>query len=79
MNSIGTLKNTKALVQVKNFDPAMIKELRKRNKVSQGLLAKILNTSLSTVRQWESGYRQPSGPSLKLLNVIDQYGIDLLL
>lgn len=79
MNSISTVKNTNLLTQIKNFEPEMIRELRKRNKVSQGLLAKIMNTSLSTVRQWESGYRQPSGTSLKLLNIIDRHGIEALL
>jgi DNA-binding transcriptional regulator YiaG len=36
--------------------------------VSQAVLAAILNTSLSTVRQWEIGEKRPSGPSVKLLN-----------
>ena len=82
MNSISTIKNTNLSIDgmhIKNYEPTMIKELRARNKVSQGLLAKLMNTSLSTVRQWESGYRQPSGPSLKLLNIIERHGIDALL
>ncbi len=39
----------------------------------------MLNTSPSTVRQWEIGEKQPSGPSLKLLNLIDRKGLEALL
>ncbi len=37
-----------------------------------------LNTSLSTVQQWEQGKKHPNGPSLKLLNIVDQKGLDAL-
>jgi len=39
----------------------------------------VLNTSLSTVRKWEIGEKHPSGPSLKLLNLIDRRGLDAVL
>ena len=32
--------------------------------------------SLSTVRQWEIGEKQPSGPSLKLLALLDRKGME---
>lgn len=82
MATISTLRKnniSNSRFEVKFYEPQMIQELRRRNKVSQALLAKIINTSISTVQQWEIGYRQPSGPSLKLLNIIDKHGIDLLL
>jgi len=47
--------------------------------VSQAALAAILNTSLSTVRQWEIGEKRPSGPSVKLLNLLDRKGLQALL
>jgi hypothetical protein len=34
--------------------------------------------SVSTVQRWEIGEKKPSGPSLKLLNVIDKKGVDAL-
>lgn len=34
--------------------------------------------AVSTVQKWEIGEKKPSGPSLKLLNVIDQKGVDAL-
>jgi putative transcriptional regulator len=40
--------------------------------------AAFLNTSVSTVQKWEIGEKRPSGPSLKLLNVIDKKGVDVL-
>ena len=39
----------------------------------------MLNTSLSTVQKWEIGDKKPSGPSLKLLNLIERRGLDTLL
>ena len=32
----------------------------------------------STVQKWEIGAKRPSGPSLKLLNVIHTKGVDVL-
>lgn len=43
------------------------------------VLAAVLNTSASTVRKWEIGEKQPSGPSLKLLNLIDRKGLEAVL
>ena len=61
------------------YSSARIRELRNRYGVSQAVLATILNTSLSTVRQWEIGEKRPSGPSVKLLNLLDRKGLQALL
>jgi hypothetical protein len=42
------------------------------------VFAAVLNTSVSTVQKWEIGEKRPSGPSLKLLNVIERKGIKAL-
>ncbi len=52
--------------------------MRQRHKLSQAVLAAVLNTSLSTVRQWEIGDKRPSGPSLKLLDLLDRKGLESL-
>ena len=52
--------------------------MRQRARMSQAVFAAFLNTSVSTVQKWEVGEKKPSGPSLKLLNVIDQKGVDVL-
>jgi putative transcriptional regulator len=46
--------------------------------MSQAVFAAVLNTSVSTVQKWEIGEKRPSGPSLKLLNVIESKGVDAL-
>jgi putative transcriptional regulator len=38
----------------------------------------VLTTSVSTVQKWEIGEKRPSGPSLKLLDVVDRKGIEAL-
>jgi putative transcriptional regulator len=67
-----------ALPQVRELSPKQIRALRARAQMSQAVFAAFLNTSVSTVQKWEIGEKRPSGPSLKLLNVIDQKGVDAL-
>jgi putative transcriptional regulator len=47
--------------------------------VSQAVFAAVLNTSLSTVQKWEVGDKKPSGPSLKLLNLIERKGLEAII
>ena len=61
------------------YDSEKIRALRNHLKLSQSVLAAVLNTSLSTVRKWEVGDKHPSGPSLKLLNLLDRKGLDAVL
>lgn len=68
-----------SLPPVKKFSPRQIKQLRLCEKVSQIVFAKILNTTASTISQWEQGDKQPSGISLKLLNLVAQKGLQGLL
>ena len=56
--------------------PHQIKALRAKERVSQSVFAAELNTSLSTVQKWEVGDKKPSGPSLKLLNLIERKGLE---
>lgn len=56
-----------------------LKKIRLREKVSQPIFAMYLNTSPSTVRQWEQGEKHPRGTSLKLLNMIADKGLAALL
>jgi putative transcriptional regulator len=67
------------LAPVPVYSSKKIRALRTRYKLSQAVLAAVLNTSLSTVRQWEIGEKQPSGPSLKLLNLLERKGIEALI
>ena len=67
------------LPPIPSYTMARVKRLRKNLDVSQAVLASILNTSLSTVRQWEMGVKRPGGPSAKLLDLLDRKGLDALL
>ena len=63
---------------VPRFIGQQIKDLRKHLQVSQDTLARALNVSLSSVRQWEQNQKDPSGASCKLLDLINRKGINFL-
>ena len=56
-----------------------MKALRERLHLSQAVLASVLNTSLSTVREWEVGDKTPSGRSQKLLDILERKGLEAVL
>lgn len=60
------------------LSPEEIKALREKNRVSQPVFARYLNTSESTVQKWESGAKRPSGPALKLLGIVQKHGLRML-
>lgn len=64
---------------VHEMPPQKIKLLREQAHISQAVFAAVLNTSLSTVQKWEAGDKKPSGPSLKLLNLIERKGLEAVL
>ena len=55
-----------------------IKRLRLKEKASQAVFAAYLNTSVSTVQKWEIGEKKPSGPALKLLDLVERKGLKAL-
>lgn len=67
------------LAPVQDYDAEKVKALRMRLHLSQAVLASVLNTSVSTVRKWEVGDKRPSGPSQKLLDIIERKGLDCVL
>lgn len=73
-----TIKEIEALnlKAVEPMTPAQIKRLRCREKLSQAVLAKILNVTASTYQKWERGEVKPRGASLKLLRLANTHGIN---
>jgi putative transcriptional regulator len=65
--------------QLPEYDAVRIRTLREKLNVSQTVLAAVLNTSVSTIRKWEVGDKRPSGPSVKLLSLLERKGLDALL
>ena len=66
------------LPPVQELTAKQIRAIRVRSRVSQAVFAAMMNTSISTIQKWEIGAKRPSGPSLKLLNVIQRKGIGAL-
>jgi putative transcriptional regulator len=66
-------------VGVDEMSPREIRALRERANLSQAVFAAVLNTSVSTVQKWEVGAKKPSGPSLKLLQLIERKGLEAVL
>ncbi|HEY5900424.1 MAG TPA: DNA-binding transcriptional regulator [Burkholderiales bacterium] len=62
----------------KSYSAYEIKRLRLKEKASQAVFAAYLNTSVSTVQKWEIGEKKPSGPALKLLDLVDRKGLKVL-
>jgi putative transcriptional regulator len=67
------------LTPIKEFKPRQIRKIREKAEMSQTVFASALNVSASLVSQWERGEKKPSGPSLKLLALVDTKGIDAIL
>ena len=53
--------NILCLDAIPEYNSEKIRAIRDRYQLSQSVLASLLNTSLSTVRQWEIGDKHPSG------------------
>jgi putative transcriptional regulator len=66
------------LVPVKELAPEEIRALREHANVSQPVFASYLNVSRNLISEWERGKTRPSGPALKLLNVIQKRGLEAI-
>lgn len=64
---------------IPEYGSERIRSLRDRYQISQTVLASLLNTSPSVVRQWELGDKHPSGPSQKLLHLLERKGLEALI
>jgi putative transcriptional regulator len=60
------------------ISPRRIKQIRERQRVSQPVFARYSNTSESTIEEWETGAKKPSGMALKLLDVVQKHGLKVL-
>ncbi len=48
-----------------------IKRIRAATRMSQPIFARLMGVNKSAVAQWERGAKRPSGPALRLLEVLD--------
>lgn len=54
-----------------DYGGADIRRIRAATRMSQPVFARLLGVDKSAVAQWERGARRPSGPALRLLEVLD--------
>lgn len=66
------------LTEVPKMTARDVVALRKREDVSQAVLARHLNVAVKLVGEWERGEKKPSGPSLKLLALVKAKGLDAI-
>lgn len=67
------------IADISELAPSEIKKMRLREKVSQAVMAKILNVTPSTYQKWERGEVHPKGANLKLLTLVYNHGIGYLM
>ena len=54
-----------------DYGATEIKRIRAAARMSQPVFARLLGVDKSAVAQWERGAKRPSGPALRLLEVLD--------
>lgn len=52
------------------IDALQVKEIRKLTGLSQAKFAQLVDVRLGTLRNWEQGRREPTGPAKALMRVI---------
>jgi putative transcriptional regulator len=62
----------------KIFSKDDVRIIRKKTRLSQAVFAEFLGIGKTTVQQWERGDKRPSGPSCRLLDLVDRKGIEAL-
>lgn len=58
--------------QPPQYTPSNIVAIRKKLNVSQSIFAQMLNVSKDTVSKWELNERHPSGPSARLIQILER-------
>ena len=57
------------------FEAKDIVKLRSQLQISQGVLAAFVNTTTSSVAQWEAGDKRPGGPARRVLGLLKRKGL----
>lgn len=65
--------------KIKEITGEEIRNIRVKNHISQGVLAKYMNMSPVSIQKWERGESKPTGAALKLLNIINNHGFSVVM
>ncbi|MGJ0630177.1 NadS family protein [Xenorhabdus bovienii] len=60
----------KAPARVTRYELADVRAIRENLNITQSEMAKVLGTSLDTIKSWETGRRNPTGLAAKVLATI---------
>jgi len=55
-----------------------IRALREKEKISQGVLARLINMSANSIQKWERDETKPTGAALILLMLIEEKGLQII-
>jgi putative transcriptional regulator len=73
-----TMRGYVELCTVPELTAVDVARIRHSVHASQNYFARMLNVSPSTVQQWESGAKKPSGVAAKMLTVVEKHGLAVL-
>jgi len=66
------------LPPLRSYSAKDVRRIRAANRASQGVFAAFLNVGKTTIAAWEQGTKKPSGPAVKLLDLVERKGLDAL-
>lgn len=67
------------LPKVPQYSPRQIQAIRKKCQASQSVFAAYMNITLSALQKWETGARKPDNVAMKMLQIIENKGLEALL
>jgi len=73
-----TKKDIEEIEYMHIYTAEEIQELRLKQHVSQSVFAKYLNISPKMVMALEGGQKKAQGAILRLLNIVDKYGLEVI-
>ena len=68
------LQSSEQEIQAARFSPRLIKKLRTRLKLTQGEVARLVQSSVAAVRAWEAGRSRPQGARRAGLGALRKLG-----
>jgi putative transcriptional regulator len=66
------------LPPVREYAAKDVRRIRAASKASQSVFAAFLNVGKTTVAAWEQGTKKPNGAAVKLLDLVERKGLDVL-
>ncbi|MCO5730944.1 DNA-binding transcriptional regulator [Rhizobium sp. SSA_523] len=66
------------LPPLRDYSPEDIKRIRAGTKASQAVFASFINVKKITVAAWEQGTKKPSSTAVKILDLVERKGLDIL-